>query len=79
MRITCDFPNPSRLEDVLTITLHVEKIGSSSVTLNVTAICQEEVRFQARPILAFIDQESGKSIRIPDDLRASIEKYRYDR
>jgi len=75
IQISCEFPNPSRLEDVLTITLQVERIGNSSFTLNLTATCQGEVRFIARSMLVLIDREKGKGIPIPDDIRASMERY----
>ena len=75
VQISCEFPNPSRLEEVLTITLQVERIGTSSFSLNLTATCQGEVRFIARPMLVLIDQEKGKSIPIPDDIRAGMERY----
>ena len=75
VQISCEFPNPSRLEDVLTITLQVERIGNSSFSLDLMATCEGEVRFKARPMLVMIDQEKGKSIPIPDDIRASMERY----
>ncbi|MDX1522748.1 MAG: thioesterase family protein [Anaerolineae bacterium] len=75
LRIECEFLNPSRLEDVLTISLKVEKLGNSSFTLNVTATCGEEVRFQARPVVVVVDKDRGKSVPIPGDMRTAMEKY----
>ena len=75
VRLEAEFINPSILEDVLTLTLRLERIGKSSFTLKIDAICQDEARFWARPVIVFVDKQTGKSMSIPDDIRRAMEQF----
>ena len=75
--VEAEFPAASYLEDVLTVTLQVTKLGTSSMTLLVEAMCEDEVRFRIRPIIVFTDIRGAKkkSMPIPEDMRREIERY----
>lgn len=69
------FKAPSRLGEVLDLSLAVTKIGSSSVTCTIEAHCGGEVRLGGTVTLVHIDGARMKSEPWPDDLRAKIEKF----
>lgn len=73
LRLECDFKAISRMGDVVNMALSVERLGNSSLILNMLCTCQEEVRFSARQVLVFTDLNSHRSIPIPADVRAAIE------
>jgi 4-hydroxybenzoyl-CoA thioesterase len=76
VHIECDFRVPSRMGDVINLSLLVERIGSSS--LGIVIIChQNEVeRLRARMVNAMISLETHKTVPLPRGLRDAIESYR---
>lgn len=73
--IEVDFKRPSELDDWLDFTLEVKALGSSSIQVDITARCGEEIRLIARPVLVFVKTEATRPVRIPDALREKIEHY----
>ena len=67
------FTAPSRLEDVLEFRLDPVKVGTSSVTLAIAAVCAGEVRLKLITTLVFISKNTGKPRRWPDSIRTRIE------
>ena len=73
----CDFLKPSRLGEVLTFELTAEKIGASSIIVNISAMCAGEERLRARTVLVYADYSSPvmKAVRIPSDMRERMSAY----
>ena len=78
VHIEAGFHAASRLEEILTLTLHVKKIGKSSVTLNIEAHCQGELRCQITQVIVFtqLDTEPIASIPVPDAIRTQLVRFR---
>ncbi len=69
------FKAPSRLGEVLELSLIVTKLGSSSVTCAIEAQCGGEARVGGTVTLVHIDGARMKSEPWPGDLRAKIENF----
>jgi acyl-CoA thioesterase FadM len=76
VHIECDFKVPSRMGDVIDLTLMVERIGRSS--LGIVIICHKDgvERLRARMITAMMSLESRTAVPLPDELRGRLEAYR---
>ena len=73
-RIAAVFTAPSRHGDILDIELRCERLGSSSLDLNITARCANEIRFKADSTLVYVDK-NGRPERWPSALRQALEYY----
>ena len=62
VRIETDFRAPSRLGDVLEVTLEVLRLGASSVTFEVIGACDGQVRLVVLLTLVWIKAEGGKPV-----------------
>ena len=76
VHIECDFKVPSRMGDVIDLTLMVERIGRSS--LGIAIICHRDgvERLRARMVTAMMSLETRAAVPLPDDLRDRLEAYR---
>ena len=72
----CHFVRPSLMGETLTWALTVEKVGSSSLTVKITASRDGEDRLRATLVLVSTSLESHRPIPMPDDLRQAVEAYR---
>lgn len=72
-RIDAEFQAPSRLGDVLHITLTCTRLGRSSLDVTYDARCDGQQRFTAASTLVFIDA-SGKSQPWTPNIRAILTK-----
>ncbi|MFI0471682.1 acyl-CoA thioesterase [Halomonas sp. HMF6819] len=70
--IETQFHAPSRLGEVLHFELSVHAIGRSSLTLEISARCDEQKRLTSRSTLVFMDLNSGKSMPWTDAIRQHI-------
>ncbi len=73
--IDANFSNPSRLGDVLTFTLSVERVGRSSIVLMIDAMVEEELRLSATLTIVYIVKSGDGGFspsEIPDQLRYLI-------
>lgn len=70
--IEIDFVSPSILYEEITLTLSVQKLGTSSVTLNLAASHDGQIRFKGTIVLVHIDLASGRSLPWPDALRTKM-------
>jgi len=75
--IDTTFLAPSRLGDVLTISLHITKLGRSSMGLSITGAdqgaSQNAGRFETTLTLVHTNLETGRPQSWPDDIRATFE------
>lgn len=67
-RIDAEFQAPSRLGDLLEITLTCTRLGRSSLDVTYNARCGDEQRFSGASTLVFINAD-GKSQPWPDQVR----------
>ncbi len=76
VHIECDFKIPSRMGEVIDLTLLVESIGRSS--LGIAIVCHRDglERLRARMVTAMISLETRKPAPMPPRLRDAIEVYR---
>ena len=76
VHIECDFKVPSRMGDVIDLTLMVERIGRSS--LGIAIICHRDgvERLRARMVTAMMSLESRTAVPLPAALRDKLEAYR---
>ena len=75
VHIECDFRIPSRIGEVIDLTLLVERVGRSS--LGVAIVCHRDgiERLRARMVTAMMSLETRKPEPLPPDLRAAMEAY----
>ena len=76
VHIECDFKVPSRMGDVIDLTLLVERIGRSS--LGIAIVCHRDgvERLRARMVTAMMSLETHAAVALPADLRERLEAYR---
>ncbi|SPJ26020.1 acyl-CoA thioesterase [Palleronia abyssalis] len=77
-RIATDFHAASRLGDQLDWTLTTGRIGGASLDVTVAATCDGQARLTAQGTLVLVDLDRMKSIRWPDERRATLETYKED-
>jgi 4-hydroxybenzoyl-CoA thioesterase len=75
VHIECDFKIPSRMGDVIDLSLLVERIGRSS--LGIAIVCHRDgvERLRARMVTAMMSLETRKPVALPQALRDTIEAY----
>lgn len=73
--IECDFKIPSKIGDIVQMRLAVTRLGTGSITLDVSVHAGSEVRLTAKQVLVLISLEDGRVLPIPDDLRALMTRY----
>ena len=75
VRIECDFKIPSRMGEIIDLTLLVERVGRSS--LGIAIICHRDglERLRARMVTAMMSLETRKPVALPQALRDKIESY----
>lgn len=77
-RTECDFVHPCRLGDLLELTIVLEKIGSSSITIRFVGRVGATLCLEARSVLVFIDTGDGRPRPIDAAVRARLEAYARD-
>ncbi|NML34713.1 acyl-CoA thioesterase [Paraburkholderia antibiotica] len=75
VKLDCEFARPSRLGETILLTLDVERIGRSSIDIEIHGHCDGETRFRAKQVLVFMSFDSGKSIDIPSDIASALAAY----
>ncbi|MFN3350400.1 acyl-CoA thioesterase [Pseudorhodoplanes sp.] len=75
VHIDTDFKIPSRMGEKLDLTLLIEKIGRSSLTLAIVGHKDGTERLRARTVTAMMSLSSGRSVELPAALRAAFEAY----
>ena len=77
VHIECDFRIPSRMGEVIELTLLVERIGRSS--LGILIVCHRGglERLRARMVTAMMSLETRKPVPMPAPLHEAIAAYRH--
>jgi 4-hydroxybenzoyl-CoA thioesterase len=75
VHIECDFKVPSRMGDVIDLTLLVERVGRTS--LGIAIVCHRDgvERLRARMVTAMMSITTRKPEPLPQPLREAIEGY----
>ncbi len=72
VNIKCDFRAPSKIGEVITLTLRIERIGNSSLKLATHALFENQIRLEAQLTLCVNSFATGRAVPIPDDLRSRL-------
>lgn len=75
VHIECDFRIPSRMGEVIDLTLLVERVGRSSLSFAIVCHHGGLERLRARMVTAVMSLETRKPVPIPAALREAIEAY----
>jgi 4-hydroxybenzoyl-CoA thioesterase len=77
VRLEADFTAVSRLGDPVALSLAVERIGRRSLTLTLQCAGRPEgdLRMTVRQVIVTTSLDTHRSIDIPTDLRAAIERF----
>lgn len=70
-----DYLRPGFMGDTVDFAVLIEKIGGASLSLLVRGYRADEPVIAARLVIVTTDLEANRAIRIPDDLRAALERY----
>lgn len=73
--ITCRFLSPSKVGEMLRLSLSINRIGKSSLELNVTGKFGGETRVQATLTVVLASLKTVRSVPFPADMRARLERY----
>ena len=79
VNIQCDFVTPSKIGEVITLTLKVERIGNSSIQLLVQAVYADKVRLSAKLTICVFAFATTRAVPIPDDLRQRLTDFKEGR
>lgn len=75
VHIECDFKIPSRMGEVIDLTLLVERIGRSSLAFAIVCHRDGLERLRARMVTATMSLETRQPVPMPAPLREAIEAY----
>jgi acyl-CoA thioesterase FadM len=73
---SADFHLPARMGDRLTYAVAVERVGTKSLPLRITARRDGAEVLSASLVIVTTDLDAMASIPIPDDIRAAVTAYR---
>ncbi|WP_404367150.1 acyl-CoA thioesterase [Marinobacter sp.] len=76
-RLVLETHQPAYLGEELEISLQVLELRRSAIKLAIDASCENQPRFSARVVIVLAEASSGRlrSMEIPADLRAAMERY----
>lgn len=75
VHLEVDFKSPSKIGDSLRMQLAVTRVGDSSVSLALRAVCNHEVRVEISQTIVFLSLDRRVAISIPEDLRERMLQY----
>ena len=73
--IVCRFVSPSKVGEMLRLSLSIKRIGTSSLDLNVTGKFGGEIRVQAKLTVILASLKTMSSLPFPDEMRTKLERY----
>lgn len=72
---TAEFSKPGFMGDILECAVTIQRIGRTSLTFHIHASREGEAIWVARLVMVTTSLENHRSIPLPDDLRAALERY----
>jgi 4-hydroxybenzoyl-CoA thioesterase len=76
VKLECDFVAPSKIGEVITLGLRLERLGRSSLEIAVDCRHAQEDRLRAKFVLVAMDLDRQRARPVPDDLRGLMEAFR---
>jgi 4-hydroxybenzoyl-CoA thioesterase len=76
--LKCEFQIPSRMGERVQLRLAVERLGRSSIVLQLECRHAGEVRVRLQQVLVTTSLDTGHAITIPADVRAAIERFQVE-
>ena len=73
--IECKFLSPSKVGEMLRLSLSINRIGRSSMEMNVTGKSGDQARVQATLTIVLASLKTVRSVPFPDDMRTRLERY----
>ena len=73
--IVCRFLSPSKVGDMLRLSLSIKRIGKSSLELSVTGTSAGETRVQATLTVVLASLKTWRSVPSEGELREKLERY----
>jgi acyl-CoA thioester hydrolase len=73
--VTVRFLSPARADDLLTLSIWTERVGTTSVTFVVQTLRDGELLAEGRMRHVFVDRETWTKTAAPDWLREALERY----
>jgi len=75
VRVDCTYTAPVHFEDLLEITVSVERVGASSYTLGFDAAVERTAVAQGRIVVVCVDMATGRSRALPETLADALREY----
>ena len=82
VHLECDFHRPAQLDDLLEVSVHVGKIGRTSLRLNFevrrkndAGEIEEKLMATAHFVLVSTDRKDLKPVPLPEELRRALDPY----
>ncbi len=75
VNLNCDFIAPSKIGEIITLTLKLERLGNSSMEIGVVCSYRQEERLRARFVLVAMDLDRQRAQPMPADLRALMQAF----
>lgn len=75
VKLECDFIAPSKIGEIITLGLKLERLGKSSMEITVVCSYKQEERLRARFVLVTMNLDTQRAQPIPDDLRALMQAF----
>ncbi len=69
VKLECDFVAPSKIGEIITLGLKLERLGKSSMAIAVDCRYSHEERLHAKFVLVAMDLDAQRARPIPEDLR----------
>jgi 4-hydroxybenzoyl-CoA thioesterase len=75
VRLACDFKAVSRIGDPVTLSLSVDSVGTSSITLSLRCDAGPECRVQTQQVLVATNLDTHRPIPLPSDIRQALNAF----
>jgi acyl-CoA thioester hydrolase len=77
VQLHCDFHHPAFLDDLLSVSAFIGRVGTKSLTLNfeVKRIKDDLLLSEGRFILVAVDRQNFKSVSLPEEFIDSLRKF----
>ncbi|MCL2344858.1 MAG: acyl-CoA thioesterase [Desulfobulbus sp.] len=69
VKLECDFVSPSKIGEIITLALKLERLGKSSMQVAINCTYEGEERLRARIVHVAMDLDRQRARPVPDDLR----------
>ncbi len=76
VRVTCEFSSTCAMGDRLDLAVLVTRVGRSSIGIDLVGTVGGEERLRGSVVLVHMSLDTGKSLPLPDGMRARLEAYR---